>query len=64
MPIIKIEADNPTKEQKQALISELTDTASRILNIKSESFFVLIKENDTDNWGIGGKMLTNILKNK
>lgn len=62
MPIIQVETAAATKEQKQKLIFELTNTASRILGINAEAFYVLIKENSTDNWGIGGKMLTDMLK--
>ena len=64
MPFIKVETASATKEQKQALIAELTDAASRIMGIDAEAFYVLIKENSTDNWGLGGRVLTDVLKNK
>lgn len=64
MPIIQIEAVRPTLEQKEKLISEFTRIASEVLGVDEEFFYVLIKENDVDNWGIGGKTLTKFLKEK
>ena len=64
MPFIQVETASATKEQKQALIAELTDAASRSMGIDAEAFYVLIKENSTDNWGLGGRVLTDVLKNK
>ena len=64
MPFTQVETASATKEQKQALIAELTDAASRIMGIDAEAFYVLIKENSTDNWGLGGRVLTDVLKNK
>ena len=34
------------------------------MELRKEAFYVLIKENDSDNWGIGGKTLTQILNEK
>lgn len=61
MPIISIEAARPTKEQKEQLIAELTKAASKVLNVDEKFFYVLVKENDLDNWGVGGKTLTQFL---
>ena len=58
MPLISIEAARPTKEQKEQLIAELTKSASKILGVDEKFFYVLVKENDLDNWGVGGKTLT------
>ena len=57
MPIISIDAVHPTKEQKEKLIAGLTKTASEILGVDEKFFYVLVKENDLDNWGVGGKTL-------
>ena len=57
MPMISIEAVHPTKEQKEKLIAELTRVASEILQVDQKFFYVLVKENDLDNWGVGGKTL-------
>ena len=61
MPLISIDAVHPTKEQKEQLIAELTKTASKILNVDEKYFYVLVKENDLDNWGVGGKTLAQFL---
>ena len=61
MPLISIDAVHPTKEQKEKLIAELTKTASSILGVDKKFFYVLVKENDLDNWGVGGKTLAQFL---
>ncbi|MBR2774839.1 MAG: tautomerase family protein [Selenomonadaceae bacterium] len=61
MPLISINAVHPTKEQKEKLIAELTKTASSILGVDEKFFYVLVKENDLDNWGVGGKTLSQFL---
>jgi len=61
MPLISIDAVHPTKEQKEKLIAELTKTASSILGVDEKFFYVLVKENDLDNWGVGGKTLAQFL---
>ncbi len=58
MPFIKIEAGKMNRKTKEKLIIGLTKTASETLGIAEEAFTVLIKENETDNWGLGGKVLT------
>lgn len=61
MPMISIEAVHPTKEQKEQLIAGLTKTASEILGVDEKFFYVLVKENDLDNCGVGGKTLAQFL---
>lgn len=61
MPFITIEAVHPTEEQKRRLISEITKAASEILNVDEANFYTLIKENDAENWGVGGRPLPEVL---
>lgn len=61
MPFIKFEGGKIDKEKKEKLISEFTRVASETLGIPEDAFIVLIKENEMDNWGIGGKVLTKVL---
>ena len=61
MPYIQVEAARLTKEQKERLVAEITRVSSEIMEMRKEAFYVLIKENDSDNWGIGGKTLTQII---
>jgi 4-oxalocrotonate tautomerase len=64
MPFIKIEAGKMSKEQKAKLQAGFTKVASETLGIEEEHFTVLIKENDLDNWGVGGKCLSDMLANR
>ena len=64
MPFIKIEAGKMDKEQKEKLIQGFTKVASETLGIAEEAFIILIKENDLDNWGTGGRMLSKVLAEK
>lgn len=58
MPAITVEAAKLTKEQKTQLITELTESASKILGLPKEIIFVFLKENDPDNIGAGGLPLS------
>lgn len=64
MPFIKVEAGKMNRETKEKLISGLTRVASESLGIAEEAFTILIKENETDNWGLGGKVLTKVLEER
>ena len=64
MPFIKIEAGKMNRETKEKLITGLTKAAIETLGIDEEAFTVLIKENETDNWGVGGKVLTRVLEER
>ena len=48
--------------QKKQVIEEMTRVLYDVLNKKPESTYVVIDEVDTDNWGVGGKTLTEIRK--
>jgi len=61
MPFIKLEGGKIDKEKKEKLISELTRVASETLGIPEDAFVVLIKENEMDNWGTGGKVLSKVI---
>ena len=58
MPVITIEAAKLTKEQKAVLSKEMTDIASRIMNLPPQAFYVFLKENELDNIGVGGILLS------
>ncbi len=60
MPTIILEASKMTKEQKETLIEGFTRLASETLNIPVQAFHVYLRENDPDNIGTGGKMLSKI----
>lgn len=59
MPFITFEGPHMDKETKARIVRELTETASKILNIPPRAFSILIKENSADNIGLGGELLSN-----
>lgn len=62
MPFVNIKvtggAEAPTAEQKQELITGVTELLQRVLNKNPATTVVLIEELSTDNWGIGGESVT------
>lgn len=55
---IRITREQVTAEQKQQLISGVTDLLQKVLWKNPATTFVIIDEVDTDNWGIGGESVT------
>ena len=55
---IKITDDGVTPEQKAELIKGATELLQRVLNKNPETTVVVIDEVSTDNWGIGGRSVT------
>lgn len=55
---IKITREGVTKQQKQALISGVTQLLVDVLGKNPATTSVVIDEVDTDNWGIGGEQVT------
>ncbi|HEA8023358.1 TPA: 4-oxalocrotonate tautomerase family protein [Campylobacter jejuni] len=68
MPFVNIritkENGEPTTEQKQELIVGVTDLLAKVLNKNKSSTVVIIDEIDTDNYGLGGKSITQVRKEK
>ena len=66
MPFVKIcvtkENDEPTKEQKELLINGVTNLINEVLGKNKSSIVVIIEEINTDNYGLGGKSITNLRK--
>ena len=64
MPIINVtmthEDGGATKEQKERLAKELTDTFVNIFGRGEKSCVVTISEVSIDNYAIGGETITNI----
>ncbi|MDI3478293.1 MAG: 4-oxalocrotonate tautomerase [Thermoanaerobacterium sp.] len=58
MPVITLEAGKLDKEQKSQMVKEFTATASKIMNVPEQAFIVLIKENQQENIGVGGQLLS------
>ncbi|EHD2703147.1 4-oxalocrotonate tautomerase family protein [Campylobacter coli] len=68
MPFVNIritkENGEPTSGQKQELIAGVTDLLAKVLNKNKASTVVIIDEIDTDNYGLGGKSITQVRKEK
>lgn len=66
MPFVKIcvtkENGEPTKEQKEKLINGVTNLINEILGRNKASTVVIIDEIDTDNYGLGGKSISELRK--
>jgi 4-oxalocrotonate tautomerase len=63
MPVITIDLGIlETREKKAALVAAVTEAASSTTNIPAEKFIVLVNELERDNIGIGGKLLSEIMK--
>lgn len=58
MPVITFETAKLTKEQKHLLAKEFTESAARITGLPAEAFYVFLKENELENVGVGGKLLS------
>jgi 4-oxalocrotonate tautomerase len=50
------------REQKEQLVSEITDTLVRVLGKKPEHTHIVIDEVDADNWGFAGVLTSDLLK--
>ena len=66
MPYVKIELtdEGVTKEQKQKLISGVTQLLVDVLNKNPKTTHVVIDERSTDNWGVGGIQVSELRKTK
>ncbi|MFT7109429.1 MAG: 4-oxalocrotonate tautomerase [Psychrobacter glaciei] len=59
---IKITDEQVTAEQKKALIEGATQLLVDVLNKNPATTVVVIDEVNTDNWGVGGKVVTELRK--
>lgn len=55
---IKITNEGVSKEKKLALVSGVTDLLVDVLDKNPATTVVVIDEVETDNWGIGGELVT------
>jgi len=61
---IKVTREGVTSEQKQELIAGTTKLLADVLGKNPATTVVVIEEIDTDNWGINGKSVTELRKQK
>jgi 4-oxalocrotonate tautomerase len=58
MPVITLEAGKLNTDQKRQLVKEFTETASKVMEVPEQAFIVLLKENEMENIGVGGALLS------
>lgn len=58
MPVITLEAGKLNANQKRQLVKELTETASKVMKVPEQAFTVFLKENEMENIGFGGVLLS------
>ncbi|WP_338868641.1 2-hydroxymuconate tautomerase family protein [Myxococcus stipitatus] len=66
MPYVKIEVTNDgvTREQKESLVRGVTTLLQQVLNKDPSLTFVTIDEIDTDNWGVGGELVSDLRRRR
>ena len=57
---IRITDEHVRREQKDALVKRVTQALVEVLNKEPATTFVVIDEVATDNWGIGGRLVSDI----
>lgn len=64
MPYVSIQVtrEDVTPQQKAELIARTTTMLVEVLGKDPATTFVVIDEVDTDNWGVGGKNVTQLRK--
>ncbi|WP_108478110.1 2-hydroxymuconate tautomerase family protein [Providencia alcalifaciens] len=61
---IKVTDEGVTNDQKKRLIEGATTLLNQVLGKPNSSVFVVIDEVKTDNWGVGGEIVTDLRKNE
>ena len=61
MPLIVFEGGRMDPDKKKELIQGLTEIAAKVTGIRPQAFITYIHENDYDNIGVGGEVLTEVL---
>lgn len=59
MPVIVYNGTKLDREQKEQMVKEFTEVASRISKIPTQAFSIIIREDSAENIGVGGELLAN-----
>lgn len=57
MPVITIDGPKMSKKQKAELVKEISETASKIMNLPVEAMITIIREVESENVGTGNILL-------
>ena len=58
MPVITLDGPKMDREKKAKLVEAFSKSASEILGIPEHAFVTIIRENEMDNIGLRGKLLS------
>lgn len=58
MSVITLEISNLNREQKKLLVHEMTEITARVSGLPPETITMFIKENELDNIGFAGRLLS------
>ncbi|WP_434641491.1 tautomerase family protein [Klebsiella sp. I138] len=61
---IKVTREGVSAEHKRRLIEGVTELLHQVLNKPHHTTFVVIDEVDTENWGVGGRSVSDLRKNE
>ncbi len=65
MPYVNIQiVGSATREQKERLVAEVTESLATILNKDRDRTTVVIQEVSSENWGIGGLLRDDWVRRK
>lgn len=58
MPVIIVESNKLDLDKKREYIKKLTEITAEIYNLPEAAVTILLKENESDNIGVGGDLLS------
>ncbi len=58
MPVITVEISKLNREQKKQLVQDMTETIVKVTGLPPETVTVYLKENELDNIGFCGRLLS------
>lgn len=58
MPVITLEISHLNRDQKSQLVREMTESVVKATGLPPETVTVFLKENELDNIGFAGKLLS------
>lgn len=62
MPSITMELVKMSREKKAQLVKEVTEATARATGLAPQSILIFIKENEPENVGVGGVLLSDLKK--
>ncbi|MDR0913161.1 MAG: 4-oxalocrotonate tautomerase family protein [Methanobrevibacter sp.] len=61
MPIIIVEGNHLDKDKKREYIAKLTEITANTYNLPKTSVSIILREINSDNIGVAGEMLSDII---